>query len=167
MQGGSSNEQYIIPGYDPLTYGAEYIKDEDVVRPSNHKFSRNVDFTNKGSMADHETYGTCDECFDGGPVWSQCRFCGKGNVYTIFSFGLSRLDSITLSESLERDFCPQRANRTCVWQRAPLRFVNIKFLQTAVGKNRLLKEVDRTRIFNQLMDMLPFDKRQLVANTNM
>ena len=167
--------RYIIRGYDPLTYGGEeYIKDEDVVRPFNYKFSQKIDLTNnwkQKNTGDAQTYGTCDVCFDSGPIWQTCRFCGTPQFYATFSFGMAELDSITLSESLERGLRRQRTNRTCIWHRAPIKYVSIKFLQTAVGKNRELSEVDRTRIFDQVMDMLPYDPKfylpDRVGNTNM
>jgi len=163
-------ERYILRGYDPETYGSEYIKDEDVVRPSNHKFSRRIDWTNKWlwkSTADHETYGTCDKCFDSGPVWQTCQYCGKGQLYVVFFLGNSQLDSITLSESLERGLRRQKANRTCIWRRACSKHVDVSFLQQAVGRNRQLSEEDRTRIFDQVMGMLPYDERTRVPGTNM
>jgi len=165
----SEEEKYIIRGYNLETYGAEYIKDEDVVRPSNHKFSRQIDWTENWlwkSMADHETYGTCDECFDSGPVWEVCRYCGKGQLYVVFCFGGYQLDSISLSERLERGLWRQRADRTCLWSRAPTKYVDVSFLQQAVGHNRVLSEEQRARVFNEVMDMLPYDERTRVRGTN-
>ena len=159
--------RYIIRGYNPQTYGQEYIKEEDVVRPSNHRYTRERDITNnwtQKSRAGHATYGTCDECFDSGPVLKTCRYCGRGQVYLIFRFGNVELDSIELSERLERDLLFQRADRTCEWTNPAVKYVDVQFLQNAVGHNRDLTEERRSMIFNEVMDMLPPDSRS-VANT--
>ena len=162
---------YIIRGYDPETYGSEYIKDEDVVRPPNHKFTKRIDWTNKWtwkSMAGHATYGTCSTCFDSGPVWQTCHQCGvgEGHLYIVFCYGRHQLDSITLSESLERGLQRQRADRTCIWTGGVEQFVDIGYLQTAVGRNRLLTEEHRAEIFNKVYRMLPFDERSTLPGSN-
>ena len=118
------------------------------------------------SMSNHQTYGTCDKCFDSGPVWESCRYCGESETYVVFLFGTHEMDSITLSERLERGLWRQRADRTAVWHQGWYRHIDVNFLQTAVGRNRVLTEENRTRIFNQVMNMLPVDKRSRVAGTN-
>lgn len=159
-----AEQRYIIRGYDPLTYGETYIKDEDVVRPWNHKYTterdREIDWLSK-SVVGHATYGTCLQCFDSGPVNEKCRFCGYGHIYKIFRFGETELDSITLAHRLERGLVFQKADRKFDWICYGYSYVRVEELQKAVGYDRELTEQRRSIIFDRVMDMLPPDPRTL------
>jgi hypothetical protein len=161
--------KYIIRDYEPSTYHSEFIKDEDVARPSNHKYTTVNDrfFPGKNhwlysSMATHQTYGTCDRCFVGGPVMAQCQNCWRDNHhqrFEVFMLGDVELDSVTLAKSLGRRLVPQRADREFDWNPPGARCVTVQFLQTAVGFNRNLSEPEREVIFNNVYEMLPPDPR--------
>ena len=160
-----ATQKYIIRDYHPSTYELEYIKDKDVVRPFNHKYTTSKDWGNRGvdhwlyrSMAMHQTYGTCDKCFDSGPVMVECRFCNKEEqVYQVFMFGNVELDSSTFAKRLGREVLPQEANREFYWKPPKARSVTVPFLQTAVGFDRSITEKEREVFFNNLYEMLPTD----------
>ena len=155
-------ERYIIRGYNPSTYGDTFIKDEDIVRPFNHRYTQAVDYANNWlvrSMAKRQTYGTCFKCFDAGPNYQQCRKCGYEESYLTFCFGFLELDSMMLAHCLERDLFFQRADRKFENFTPRKHQVDVKTLQMAVGQDRELTERRREVIFNQVMDMLPFDER--------
>ena len=157
----SDEPSYIIRGYNPHTYGCFSIKAEDVVRPFTFKYTQEVarDYNwNERSMVGHATYGTCVECFMSGPVWHTCHTCGEDQVYTLLFFGHEMLDSVTLSNRLELGHLVAKANRTFNWTQPAITFVNIEWLQAAVGHNRTHTKENRNRIFNKVMDMLPPDQ---------
>jgi hypothetical protein len=113
---GAPMIQWIIRDFHPFHYILEYIKDEDVVRPSNHQYTTKEDRVERGynnwlykSNAGHQTYGTCDICFDSGPVMTICRKCKHDQVYQVFQFGEVELDSTTLANILERGLKVQYA----------------------------------------------------------
>jgi hypothetical protein len=109
----------VINGYSPISYHSEYIKDEDVVRPPNHKYTTREDRVTRGynnwlykSIAHHQTYSTCEISFDSGPVMTKCSTCKNDNhVYQVFKFGGAELDSGTLSLVLDRGLKKQKAHQ--------------------------------------------------------
>ena len=162
-------QRYIIRDYSFISYPSEYILDEDVVRPWNKRYTTEMDKTTRvghwlhKSVASHQTYGTCDICFESGPVMCPCRHCKttgrEDQVYQVFSFGPVELDSTTLAHILERELVKQKGDRMFDWDPPTNRAVTVKFLQVAVGYHRILTEEKRENMFNQLYDMLPEDPR--------
>jgi hypothetical protein len=155
--------QYIIRDYNPTTYGATFIKEEDVVRPWNRKYSQQdrdqADNWTWRNMAARQTYGTCPQCFQGGPLYDTCNKCGYGHLYWTITFGDHELDSITLANNLERNLVFQRSDKKFVWETPHPHPMDVSDLQLGVGYMRDLTEKRRDVIFRQLMDILPYDYR--------
>jgi len=151
--------EYIIRGYHPGTYRQDYIKDEDIVRPPNHRLETDVDKANNWlhrSVPRCPTYGTCLRCYASGPVGLQCISCEgeRKGIYTALYYQTKVLDSLTLSNWLPTGFKAARADRRYeVGTQFPSVTVGIDWLTIAVdsmGNN----EYTRKQIYGHVMDML-------------
>jgi hypothetical protein len=110
----------IVIGYTVDQQG-QNIRDEDVVRPNNHKWAR------KGLSETHEwkekslgrcpTYGTCSLCWKAGPAGKKC-ICTHGNSLILF-YGLNALDSITVADIIGQDLEVARADCMQNWVMTP------------------------------------------------
>jgi hypothetical protein len=155
-------EQFILRDYDPGTYGEEYIKEEDVVRPLNHRFSRREDEEHHWlykSVPKCPTYGTCVRCYRTGPVGNHCNSCSGDEhtaLYTVIYYKTHILDSITLSEALCNGYAIARADRIYpVGIRFPSMSVNIDWLEMAIGYDSSNTAEKRHKIYAAVIRMLP------------
>ena len=164
----NSPPRYIVRDYSPLSYFSEYIKDEDVVRPFNQMYTTENDMVTEvnhwchKSMAGHQTYGTCDICFDSGPLMEECHHCSShiggsriGRVYKVFLFGGVELDSICLAYRLDRELYRQKADREFDWEQPETATVTRDDLASAVVHYRLLSEARKKEIIGRVFEMLP------------
>jgi hypothetical protein len=104
---GCPDPQYIIVGYDQGYYDSLFIKDEDVVRPPNHKYTdKNMpsDWARKKSMAGCPTYGSCEICMMCGPVDESCIKCSGIARYRVLFSGRHIMDSIMLTGMADTGF---------------------------------------------------------------
>jgi hypothetical protein len=98
------------------------IREEDVVRPKNHKYS--VPDTNnrhgnwrKLSTAECPTYGTCEFCWKSGPTGKFCNECERSPDklkprYKFVRFDVEKiLDSVTLAKLLRMNHEVAKADR--------------------------------------------------------
>ncbi len=120
--------QMINKNYTPDQQGQD-IRDDDVVRPHNHKWARADDIaTMRALSADRcPTYGSCVKCFRSGPYGRLCSNCNKDNVtlnkngshYVILMKKSDKhgrgnsviLDSITLSQIFQAGHETAKADR--------------------------------------------------------
>jgi hypothetical protein len=98
-------EEYVVKNYSPDQEGSD-IKDEDVVRPRNHRWtlsgSNETHSWNLSSTACGPTYGTCVECTRAGPLAQVCNECNRhhtaGYMILVSEDGQKILDSITIAQ---------------------------------------------------------------------
>ena len=102
-----NSRPYVIVGMTNVEEYGEYIHEEDVVRPSNHRWAKQgSDETRKWRLKSEPrttTYGSCPHCVRSGPVG---RFCSQCNIpeagYVIMINGppgsTQILDSISLAQ---------------------------------------------------------------------
>ena len=156
--GNMYEPQWIIRGYNPYTtYSQKYIKEENVVQPSNHRYSTMTDHTSiqlSKSMAGCQIYGTCEKCYSSGPVCKVCYVCGGACIYHVIYYKERIIDSITLALKLERGYEPAMADRTFNWDNDPVKNETIEWLEYAVIKDRELSDEKRCKILRQVMYML-------------
>jgi hypothetical protein len=127
--------QRIVIGYTEDQQG-QNIRDEDVVRPKNHKWARN------GSGETHEwkkkssgrcpTYGTCSLCWKAGPAGKKCT-CTRGNYLVLF-YGLNTLDSITVADIIGQDLEVARADFMQNWNRTAMMQYNELCCDLAIAR---------------------------------
>jgi hypothetical protein len=80
-------EEYVVMNYSTDQKGRD-IKDEDIVRPLNHRYSlfgsNETHSWRRLSTAAAPTYGTCVECMRAGPLAQVCNECNSHTaVYMI------------------------------------------------------------------------------------
>jgi hypothetical protein len=98
-------EQYVVKNYSPDQEG-KYIKDEDVKRPHNHRWTKSCSDEahswNLWSTACAPTYRTCVECMRAGPLGQVCNECNRhhtaGYMILVSEDHQKILDSITVAE---------------------------------------------------------------------
>ncbi len=115
--------RYIMVGYNPEHYGSVFIKDEDVVRPPNHKHTNSEtphDWARNRSTARCPTYGSCQICFMCGPVNEYCHRCGKTDRYLCAFYQGHTMDSITLARRMGTGMIRARANRNQALLQTPM-----------------------------------------------
>ena len=149
--------RYIIVGYDPEHYESRFIRDEDVVRPPNH---RNTDsdtpstWARDRSTAACPTYGSCQVCFMCGPVDECCDNCGKNVRYLVAFYNRRTTDSITLAETIGTGLKRARANRTQAWLRTPMMNFTSDALVMAVNRLHSLSEEQKRARRDAVYDLL-------------
>jgi hypothetical protein len=133
--------RYIIVGYDQEFYRSTFIKDEDVVRPPNHKYTTYDTprgWTRK-STAGCPTYGSCEDCMvKCGPVNEYCDICGNGEEarYLVPFDNGQTMDSITIAEIMKTGHKRARANRTQAWIWTPMRNIGSDGFTLALRRNK-------------------------------
>ena len=115
--------------YTPDQEGQE-IRQEDVVRPMNHKIMTMNEVTDwkEISRSRAPTYGSCEYCFKSGPLGKRCNQSNNG-VYEAILFQvkgqrIATLDSITMSEIMGQGHEVCLADHKMNWNRTPCRHFN-------------------------------------------
>ena len=113
--------RYIVKGYClkyPNDPGDQNIKDEDFVRPPNHKWTdqgdENYKLATTKSVVGLPMYGTCGMCTASGPAYKQCIFCTIGDYQTLY-LGKYILDSQTFAKIFGASHETAKANCTQNW----------------------------------------------------
>jgi hypothetical protein len=110
----------IIRGYTDDQKGKD-IQDEDVVRPSNGKWtaqgSPDTGNWKEKSTGRCPTYGTCSFCYKAGPTGKKC-VCTNGEYKSLFHRRYI-IDSIKIAELLEEELEVAKADRMQNWIRTP------------------------------------------------
>jgi hypothetical protein len=105
----------------PNDPGDQNIKDEDVVRPVNLKWTDQGNpkwrqDANRKSVVGLLTSGTCHLCTASGPAYNLCIFCSSGQYQTLH-YGEYILDSQTVADRFGACHKTAKANRTQNWIR--------------------------------------------------
>jgi hypothetical protein len=135
----------IIMGYTDDQEGKD-IRDEDVVRPSNGKYTKQgspeTNSWQHKSTGRCPTYGTCSFCFKAGPTGKKCT-CTYGNYLILFYRG-HVVDSITLGEMFEEELEVAKADRMQNWIRTPMMQLNSDCCDLAMRRkvNKENKDMD-------------------------
>ena len=120
-----NRSQRIVKGYTDDQEGKD-IRDEDVVRPSNGKYTKQgspeTNSWQHKSTGRCPTYGTCSFCFKAGPTGKKCT-CTYGNYLILFYRG-HVVDSITLGEMFGEELEVAKADRMQNWIRTPMMQLN-------------------------------------------
>jgi hypothetical protein len=111
----------IVIGYT-LDQQGQNIRDEDVMRPNNHKWARiglsETHEWKKKSSGRCPTYGTCSLCWKAGPAGKKCT-CTHGH-YLILFYGLNTLDSIRVANIIGQNLEVALADCMHNWARTPM-----------------------------------------------
>ena len=168
--------EMINKNYTPDQEGQD-IRDEDVVRPHNHRWARADEIaTMRALSADRcPTYGSCVKCFRSGPYGRLCSNCNTDNVtlnkngshYVILMKESEKcgrvqrvvLDSITLSQICRAGQEIVRADREVRWLRTPLRYYESAMLDRFLnrGEDNRATRAEHARILHEVTDMIDFD----------
>ena len=118
--------QRIIKAYTDDQEGKD-IRDEDVLRPSNGRYTKQGSPETKTweqkSTGRCPTYGTCTFCFKAGPAGKKC-LCTNGE-YLILFYRSHIIDSITFGEMFGEELEVAKADRMQNWLRTPMTFLNL------------------------------------------
>jgi hypothetical protein len=114
------NQKHLVKNYTTDQEGQD-IRDEDVVRPNNHRWciqgDDEVRTWKRKSTARCPTYGSCTNCLKSGPVDlfcndELCKIKKTPPKYAIMRHGYDKLlDSITIAEMLDRGHETAKADR--------------------------------------------------------
>jgi hypothetical protein len=120
-RGNTNPKYYIIRDYCkkyPNDPGDQDINEEDVARPTNHKWveGRLEMEQRMKTVVSIPTYGTCSICWNSGPAYKQCIKCGVVE-YQVVNFKDYILDSQKIAELLGNDHEVAKANRLQHWLR--------------------------------------------------
>ena len=120
-QGNTKPMRYIIRDYCkkyPNDQGDQNINEEDVARPTNHKWvkDRLEAEEKRKTVVGFPTYGTCSICWKSGPAYKKCIKCGVVE-YQVVNFRDYILDSQKIAELLGNDHEVAKANRLQHWLR--------------------------------------------------
>ena len=114
--------RYIIRDYCkryPDDRGDDKIRDEDVIRPYNYKYTTGTDeqteWRKKRDVA-IPTYGTCATCYSSGPAFKRCKFCGLDKYKTLVR-GKAILDSQTIGKRFNKPHETAQASEKQHWVR--------------------------------------------------
>jgi hypothetical protein len=150
--------RYIIKGYDPEFYGSVFIKDEDVVRPPNHRYTDKDTPSNwfkEKSTARCPTYGSCQICMMSGPVDECCVKCGENVRYLVPFYGSHTMDSIYLAELIGSGHVRARANRTQAWLTTPTMNTSSDNYIMAINRQAALTEEQKKDLRGRIYRELP------------
>jgi hypothetical protein len=115
----------IVKGYTDDQEGKD-IRDEDVVRPSNGKYTKQGSLETNSwqqkSSAGCPTYGTCGFCFKAGPTGKKC-VCTNGGYGILFYRGYI-IDSIMFGEMFVEELEVAKADRMKTWNITPTMQLN-------------------------------------------
>ena len=119
---------YINTNYTPDQAGLD-IRDEDVVRPHNHRFTVRGDNEASGwkvkSRPRCPTYGNCELCYKSGPVAKMCNDCGRsdtthGYIYKIQKANDVIYDAMAIAAIFHKGHETAKADRIYFWTRDPV-----------------------------------------------
>ena len=118
-QGNTNPMRYIIRDYCkkyPNDQGDQNINEEDVARPTNHKWvkDRLEAEEKRKTIVGFPTYGTCSICWKSGPAYKKCIKCGVVE-YQVVNFRDYILDSQKIAELLGNNHEVAKANRLQHW----------------------------------------------------
>ncbi len=124
--------------YTPDQEGQE-IRQEDVVRPMNHKITTKKEHDWKEiSRSRAPTYGSCECCFRSGPLGKRCNRCNNGEYEAILLLveggAIETLDSITMSEIMGQGHEVCLADHKMNWNRTPCRHFNSLCAQLVIDQ---------------------------------
>jgi hypothetical protein len=128
---GLPKPRLIVKSYTADQQGQD-IKDEDVVRPPNHRWciagGEEIHNRKLKSAAQCPTYGSCQVCMRNGPAGKRCKGClsERSGIYTILMYRGNILDSITITGICKTGHETAKADRTYKWLRDPLKLVNME-----------------------------------------
>ena len=129
----------INKNYTPDQKGQE-IRQEDVVRPLNHKITTSRDPAwQVVSRSRAPTYGSCRSCFRSGPLGKCCNRCNNANtqyeaILHLVKGANETLDSITLSEVMGQGHEVCLADHMMDWNRTPCRHFNSESAKLVIDK---------------------------------
>ncbi len=135
----------IIKGYTDDQEGKD-IRDEDVVRPSNGKYTKQgspeTNSWQQKSTGRCPTYGTCSFCFKAGPTGKKCP-CTNGD-YLILFYRRYIINSITFGEMFGEELEVAKADRMQNWIRTPMMQLNSDCCDLAMRRkvNKENKDMD-------------------------
>ena len=119
-KGNTNPMRYIVKNYCkkyPNDPGDQDIHEEDVARPSNHRWAERQKHDMKvTSTVGIPTYGTCSLCWNSGPAYKMCKKCGLVE-YQVVVYDKYILDSQTIAELLGKQHETAKANRLQHWIR--------------------------------------------------
>jgi hypothetical protein len=121
--------EIINKNYTPDQEGQE-IRQEDVVRPLNHKITTMKEVANWKEIgrSPAPTYGSCEYCFRSGPLGKRCNRYNNGEYEAILLLvragAIATLDSITISEIMGQAHAVCLADHKMNWNRTPCRHFN-------------------------------------------
>jgi hypothetical protein len=131
--------EIINVNYTPDQEGKE-MRQEDVVRPMNHKITtmKEVAKWKEISRSCAPTYGSCEYCFRSGPLGKRCNRCDNGKYEVILLLvkggAITTLDSITMSEIMGQGHEVCLADHKMNWNRTPCRHFNSLCAQLAIDQ---------------------------------
>ena len=137
--------QRIIKAYTDDQEGKD-IRDEDVLRPSNGRYTKQGSPETKTweqkSTGRCPTYGTCTFCFKAGPAGKKC-LCTNGE-YLILFYRSHIIDSITFGEMFGEELEVAKADRMQNWLRTPMMQLNLDCCDLAIRRkvNKDNKDMD-------------------------
>jgi hypothetical protein len=117
---GGVKHYYVIFNYTKDQKNQD-IKDEDVVRPANHRYamknSAETDSWSKKSRRSCPTYGSCTRCWNCGPMGQVCKSCYRRTglekeTFIMIQYEEKIIDSIALTAIFKRFQEKAKANRT-------------------------------------------------------
>ena len=147
--------KYMIPGYSPETHGTGDIREEDVCRASNHRWSQHIldgdsiHWRSK-SASICPTYGNCGRCYCSGPLGYNCTECAQQRApdtcLVIFYAGLHHyiVDSEALAHVLNKKHEVAQANQKYMWLWEPSMILDPEIVSIAIRRDHPNEE-DRER----------------------
>ena len=145
--------EIINKNYTPDQEGQE-IRQEDVVRPMNHKITtkKEPDWI-EISRSRAPTYGSCNCCFRSGPLGKRCNGCNNGeyqaNLHMVKGGAIETLDSITMSEIMGQGHEVCLADHKMNWHRTPCRHFNSLCAQRVIDQR--YNDIKDEHVRNTLM----------------
>jgi hypothetical protein len=125
----------INKGYTDDQEGKD-IRNEDVVRASNGKFTKQgspeTNSWHQKTASVCPTYGSCNFCYKAGPIGKKC-VCTNGGHHILFHRGYI-LDSIYIGELLEEELEVAKADRWQTWIMEPTMQLNSTCYELAIER---------------------------------
>ncbi len=161
-KGNTNPMRYIVKNYCkkyPNDPGDQDIHEEDVARPSNHRWAERQKHDMKvTSTVGIPTYGTCSLCWNSGPAYKMCKKCGLVE-YQVVVYDKYILDSQTIAELLGKQHETAKANRLQHWIRTEaLRFSTDCLCLMIEKKDRSIEDAEgrKKKINKEFWDFLRF-----------
>ena len=147
--------QYMIPGYSPEIHGTGDIREEDVCRARNHKWSQRYikdgDHTQweRKSAAACPAYGNCNRCFSSGPL--RYTFCILFHAAFLHHY---IVDAEAFSQVLHKPHEVAKANWKYMWFRERSRELDPERVSFAIQRDYPNGEdFERVRELNRAFQM--------------